>query len=622
MPPNLHSTLSKQAAPLKEALFFCPSCSIWRRHRPSPRHRNLNLLRGSSGRPASTFACPSTTSSTVNVTKNVPERLRELYTALNGVHVVAANHVNSSRLQLALRGLETDRPVIRVSVLGLDNTATTARLVRLLLADPLSPKQEWEDYLETYRMDTSRGLLIKYGEQTDLAVGNSLVPTISVPSVALKSANLEILVSPLGASPSSDVHITSNAFLVPTIAIQSTGTGSHTFVRYPVHKSILCGNGIDGLLAYTRLAGRADIQETESIRGTFELKLAEGSTQKGDGISFIDIERAEGALDTFRESVQNAGDYEKGWSRSGVQPLIEWMSASPKDDILNPAVKRLVGSLLDGAEESIITEEDKKAAVQESKTVPEGVRMALHETVSTWAERAHTELRDSLSQGFASKPWRTLAWWKLFWHVDDVGMITSTILRKKWLPQAEKEVVWIGGKIHQAGLLNHETNVTYTVQQQSPDSETSRSEEASSVTEGKLWPTQISDIRHQLTTSSVPSLHALAQNLVFFSLSTTSLSSALSALVYISSSSTSVYEAGTIATIGLFVSLRRQQRKWDAARDFWEREVREEGRRALRDTEESLRTIIHEGGRPVETTPETDARQQIDRARQALSNVK
>ncbi|PGH36645.1 hypothetical protein GX50_00507 [[Emmonsia] crescens] len=622
MPPKLHYSLSKQAGPFTEAVFFCPSCSIWRRSILSPtsrpRYRNLSLRRT---RSASTFASPSTAAHTVNFTRNVPERFQGLYSALNGVHDTAANHVNSSRLQLALRGLETTRPVIRVAFLDLDNTATTARLVRLLLADPLSPKQQWENYLETHRMDTSRGLLIKYGEKADLAVGNSLVPTISIPSITLKSANLEILLSPLSVNPSSDVHITSNAFLVPTIAIQSTGTGTHTFVRYPVHKSIVCGKAIDGLLAYTRLAERANITDTNSIRATFDFGLGEGSTQKGNGISFIDIERAEAALNTFRDSVQNATQYERGWSGSGVQPLVDWVSASPKDDALDPSIKRLVGSLLDGAEESISTEENKKILVQQSKTVPEEVRLDLDGIITTWAERAHTELRDSLNEGFASKPWRTLAWWKLFWHVDDVGMITSRILRKKWLPEAEKEVIWIGGKIHQAGLLSNNTNSTAAIQG-SPEFEVSRAGESSSMSPEKLWPTQIPDIRHGLATSSVPSLHAVAQNLVFFSLSTTSLSSALSALVYISTSSTSIYEAGTIATIGLFVSLRRQQRGWDAARSTWEREVREEGRRALKDTEESLRTVIHEGGRATETTPETEARQQINRARQALSDVK
>ncbi|EEH42606.1 uncharacterized protein PADG_07426 [Paracoccidioides brasiliensis Pb18] len=618
MPPKLHPSLSIQAILYTESFFFCPSCSTWRRsissQASSARYRNLNPTCRS--RSASTFAPPSTAPHAINVTRNIPERFQELYSALRSVYDVAATHVNPSRLQLALRGLETEMPVIRVAVLGLDNTSTTARLVRLLLADPLSPKQEWENYLETYRMDTSRGLLIKYGERTDLAADYSLVPTISVPSIALKAANLEILVSPLGASLNADSHITSSTFLVPTIAIQSTSTGAHTLVRYPVHKSIVCGKGIDGLLAYMRLVERANTKEPETIRAAFELNLNKGSTQEKEGISFVNIDRAEAALDTFRKSVQNATEYEKGWLGSGVQPLIEWMSAPSKAETLDPSIRRLVGSVLDGAEESIIRDQHQQKLVRESKTVPEEVRMALQETVSSWAERAHTELRDTLNQAFASKPWRTLSWWKLFWHVDDVGVITSRILRTAWLPEAENGVIWIGGKIHQAGLLNHEANPTLDVQE-SPESKLS-----SSFPKEKLWPTQIPDIRHQLSTLSVPSLHALAQKLVLFSVSTTALSSALSALVYVSSLSSSVYEAGTIATIGLFVSLRQQQKGWDAARGFWEREVCEEGRRALKDTEESLRTVIYEGGRAIEAAPETEALQQINRARQALSDVK
>ncbi|KAL2372660.1 hypothetical protein BDBG_01245 [Blastomyces gilchristii SLH14081] len=622
MPPKLHSSLSKQAIPLTEAVFFCPSCSIWRYSLPSlttrRRNRTFNPRRS---RFTSTFAAQYRAAHTVNITRNIPERFQGLYSALNGVHDTAANHVNSSRLQLALRGLETTRPVIRLAVLALDDTTTTARLVRLLLADPLSPKQAWEDYLEKHRMDGSRSLLIKYGDQTDLAVENSLVPTISIPSRTLQSSNLEILISPLRANSNSDVHITRNTFLVPTIAIQSTSTGTHTFIRYPVHKSMICGKEIDGLLAYTRLAERANITDMDSICASFDFSLGQGSTQKGNGISCVDIERAEVALNTFRESVQNAPEYEKGWSGSGVQLLIDWVSTSPKDDILDPSIKRLVGSLLDEAEESINAEENKRILAQQAKNVTEEVRLDLDRTVSAWAERAHTELRDTLNEGFANKAWRNLAWWKLFWHVDDVGMIISRVLRKKWLPEAEKEVVWIGGKIHQAGLLNNLSNSTARIQEL-PELGGSHTGELSSMSSERLWPTQISDIRDSLTTSSVPSLHSVAQNLVFFSLSTTSLSAALSALVYISTSGTSMYEAGTIATIGLFVSLRRQQKGWDSARSLWEHEVREEGRRALRDTEEVLRTIIHEGGRAIEEAPETEARQQIHKARQALSDVK
>lgn len=46
-------------------------------------------------------------------------------------------------------------------VLGLDNADSARKLVRLLLADPLGPREDWEDTLEAYESDPSQGLLIR-----------------------------------------------------------------------------------------------------------------------------------------------------------------------------------------------------------------------------------------------------------------------------------------------------------------------------------------------------------------------------------------------------------------------------------------------------------------------------
>jgi hypothetical protein len=113
----------------------------------------------------------------------------------------------------------------------------------------------------------------------------------------------------------------------------------------------------------------------------------------------------------------------------------------------------------------------------------------------------------------------------------------------------------------------------------------------------------------------------LAQRLVFFSLSTTSLTSALSVLTYVSLPASSIYETCTIAAVGLIYSLRRQQRKWDAARTFWEEEVREQGRAALLETEEQLRTTVRDGGKSQVDVTAHEARKAIADAREALDNV-
>ena len=135
-------------------------------------------------------------------------------------------------------------------------------------------------------------------------------------------------------------------------------------------------------------------------------------------------------------------------------------------------------------------------------------------------------------------------------------------------------------------------------------------------------PTQISTSRTRLLNTTVPALQALAQKLVLFSVSTTTLTSSLSILTYLSFPSASVSEVCTAAAVGLIYSLRRQQTKWETARTYWENEVREDGRTTLRETEELLRTVIREGGRQKEEVTEKEARASIEKARKLLEGVK
>ncbi|KAJ5912755.1 hypothetical protein N7504_001638 [Penicillium tannophilum] len=622
MPARLRGTLQRSIArPLDSAgIFYCQSCTTWRRalstraslNKIAPARRSDRLIS------SITPSRPITTSTAVST---VPPRFKELHDALSGIKDAAIEQVSVSRLQLALRGLESETPLIRIAVLGLDNAGSARKLVRLLLADPLGPREDWEDTLEAYESDPSQGLLIRYGEISE-SIPNDLLPTIAVQSSLLKKGNLEILVSSIGSEANSTpTTLDADTFLVPTVTIETPNPGRNNIVRYPVHRSIVCGSGVDGLLAFSSLMGQSDLKnEVESVRGAIELSVE--NKNAGDGrLSFVDIERATKALDRIRESVQNAIEYERGWSGSGVQPTIDWLASTSqvtKEGTLNPALVPLIESLLDAADEGVLAR-DAKALEGQAVGVPsENVRFELERGVVTWAERAHSELRSSLEAGFASPRWRGLAWWKLFWRVDDVGMITSEILEKRFLRRAEQEAIWSSGQYEQAGLLNDPKPAP------PPDSASDSTPEDSTPEQSTPppWPTQIPDMRNKLLTTTVPSLQALAQSLVLFSVSTTTLTSALSALTYLSIPSASVYESCTLAAVGLIYSLRRQQKKWVAARGFWEDEVREEGRASLLETEDLMRKTVRGGGKEVEDLTDHRAREAVERAKKALAEIK
>lgn len=452
-------------------------------------------------------------------------------------------------------------------------------------------------------LDTDDG---RYGEKSQ-SIPNNLLPTIMIPSPLLQKGNLEILVTSLGAEALPSSSLSADTFLVPTVTIRTSRSGRHNVVRYPVHRSIVCGSGVDDLLAYSSLIGRSDLgQEATSLYGAIDLPVSgEKTTKNNDRVAFVDIDQAEGALDKFRESVQHATLFERGWHDSGVMPVVNWLARMRDDDkgqLLDPSLRTLIISLLDAAEGGVQAKEAQRQLEQAAASVSEQTRVELDRTVAEWAERAHLELRSSLDAGFASTRWKGLAWWKLFWRVDDVGIITSEILERRFLASAEREVIWTAGQFQQAGLVFR------------PETESA----ATATSWSAPWPRQISTSRSHLLGSTVPALQALAQRLVLFSMSTTTLTSALSALTYISVPSATVYETCTMAAVGVIYSLRRQQTKWETARTFWEDEVRDEGRSALRATEEELQSAVRDSRPPEVVVLETEAREGIEQARRAI----
>lgn len=459
-----------------------------------------------------------------------------------------------------------------------------------------------------------------YGEEAGI-VENSLCPTISIKSPLLRQGKLELFVSTLGTGPEPDNGpVTDEAFFVPTITVQATENGAHEVVRYPVHKTIICGDGTEGLLAYSGLLGRAALKSSEQlVHGAVELKV-EGATHKDSKVTFVNTQVAETALARFRESVQFASEYERGWTAGGVQSVADWIHPTYTNG-LSTDLQILVQSLLDTAEEGIVADETTRSREFELTNTSAETRQNLDQSVSIWAERAHTELRNSLDEGFASQRWKGLSWWKLFWRVDDVGSVMSEVLQTRFLLRSEKEMIWTAGRVKQTGLLDGAPN--------SPDfaevlaKDTDRTESGSAQPENEIppWPLQIATSRLNTLQTTIPSLQALSQGLVLFSASTTGLTSALSALLY-TSSSTGLYEACTIAAVGLIYSLRRQQVKWEKARSLWQADVRERGRTALIETEQVLRKLIRDSpSLPKEDTAELQAKQVIVRARKALEDV-
>jgi hypothetical protein len=296
----------------------------------------------------------------------------------------------------------------------------------------------------------------------------------------------------------------------------------------------------------------------------------------------------------------------------------------------------LIDSVLQNTSRALQAEQSRKLSVALSSKLSSAELDSLREGLSQWAERAHNELRDQLDIAFEGQRWRKLGWWKLFWRVDDVSMIASDILSQRFLTNAEKEIIYLAGRIEESGILK-DISVTFSKDwaykpvyeqpvESGPPPPTIQSlmgtpkDEVPVKSQPRPWPLHIPATRTFLSVETIPALQALAQKLLFQSLTTSTFTSALAGLVYVSTVSTSVYEAGAVAALGIVWSLKRMQRKWETARKFWEGEVREEGRKAVRGVEGTVGDVLTQTDGPLEGVAELDeANEALRKAEAAFS---
>ena len=375
-------------------------------------------------------------------------------------------------------------------------------------------------------------------------------------------------------------------------------------------------------------------------------------------ISAINLNLAELGIENLRKSLERSFDYEHAWYDSGLPALSTWLnegtaSPDPINQPLKPTIQHLIETITSTATSEMRNEQRAKAAKARAVPVPQSTRDALNKEIDVWAEQAHTELRDRLNSAFASKSWKRIGWYKLFWRVDDVSATLSEILQRAWLVDAEKGAVWLCGRFRQADM------------QPLPETTTSPTNEGNEQDLGEkgekprfgaapLAPT-VRDVLHfapvdfsspdfdrpmfpppypnlllvaraRLASLTIPTMQSLAQSLVIQALATTSLSTGISALLYVSVSATSVYEAGVVAAVGTVWGLWRLQGGWREGRRGWEETLREDGREILGVVEREMRGTVKEGGvdkregkLDVEEEELRKARSAVERVEDALS---
>ncbi|KAF2153427.1 hypothetical protein K461DRAFT_224358 [Myriangium duriaei CBS 260.36] len=572
----------------------------------------------------------------VNPTSPTPPANTALHGALSALNSLAPEAVNQSRLQLVLRSLESAQPVLRVGILGVGDGGFSAakRIARLLVADPLDSQAAWESEM----VGQAGAVLIRYSEEEELdAERNPLLKIVGTNSRVLGREAVEVLVAKVEEGltvPYSGNDGMVDSVLVPVLQSPLAGSDRAGFVRFPVHRAIVVGEGVKGALKLGELEKELDRDTRTLVNVAVNLPV---SGVELDGLATTNVDSAESAFGSFRVDVKNGSTFSDAWQSSGLSQLSDFLfsdktATEAQRTRLRPALKAQIASLLTSTESSIDQAESQVIAEITSQTVPESRRERLQSVITSWSEYAHTDLRNSLTYAFESPTWRRTAFPRVLWRIDDVTFSGSEVLYSNFLVETETYLAFLTGQIGEAGDEELETKrrarfnpTKASLLRMDTLSARLRAETGLDTSVAKPWPRGIEATRQALLRTLLPSIHARAQSLVLQCLGTVGSTSALAVWYVIATAGGGLYEAGAVAGLGLVWALRRLQRLWGEERTKFESEVREQGRLVLAETEGILRKVVREDKRPQVRTEDTaeweKARSLIHAARNELEKL-
>jgi hypothetical protein len=147
--------------------------------------------------------------------------------------------------------------------------------------------------------------LYRHGDDADIHTPCPLYKVLSVPSRTLQSHNLELLVSTLNVNmatltPYASTESSTKSLLVPKL--QATSARGLP-VPYPVHKTMVLGEGLDSAIVFGRFTADGIQELDEMVKVAIDLPAASNEVHSDEHAVGAPINLSIGpkALATFRE---------------------------------------------------------------------------------------------------------------------------------------------------------------------------------------------------------------------------------------------------------------------------------------------------------------------------------
>ncbi|ANB11280.1 hypothetical protein AWJ20_4084 [Sugiyamaella lignohabitans] len=498
------------------------------------RYRALSLVKGVSRSTHAQLTSPKFGYKrySTNVSTGTPTPTKDsLHEALQNLKTVFPNRNELySRIDL----VTSSSPVPKIGVIPFKSARDDIKsLTESLLADPLASNQDWFQAFRNRLL--SKDVLIKWAPAFEYVGNNNSLIEYPVPfRTADDSTRQNTQILEVNSVSDSMEHLKD------------------------CHLHIFVTTSVKDVLAMSPLP-KTDYPSILVVDDARAVRLDQDQEPAGAAISqtkfpstvWVSSKIALEAVDKLIESPSNSSIYLTKWKESRIATV---------EDIVFSSLPVLNGHLVDSVIatcQSIVEPSLKSHAEQQAeKGISETVQMR-----EQWAQQAHRELQGTLSQSLETMQSSILAWWKLYYKVDDIYDTALTVIYRQFLPISKERLEYCLGRIDQQAI-----EIYGTAPSTSP-------------------PTEIFDAQNALAATEAVTLHDTGLKLLTTTIFGIQLPLTIIPLLGVYFYDYSMYAMASIIGLGVVVGFRYLQKGWLKATDQFNLAVKEKARLVLASSE-------------------------------------
>ena len=434
--------------------------------------------------------------------------------------------------------LNNQEQVVRVALIPFKTKGYINKVLDAVLADPLSSNLEWYDCLRNRR--SGQNTLIKYSPvfQGNISIHNSLVEysvPFSVPSCESGKGNRSI----------------TDPRKIEILEVSSLNDSLDFLQR--CHRHIFVGNDISD-------------SAIKSLPTNYPAEIfLDLDQQKADGFisrsKIICSEEAIKANDILRQSIANASRYAELYNQSHIAEIkyaVFGHSLKESEDAMLHTIVQTCQEIINRGEEVV------------DEIINQSVSVARRR--KQWSSDAHLELQTTYTEALEDLVRHKLAWWKLYYKVDDVYQTVFDTLSQYFLPRSSKRY---------DDLLSYIAELTerHTF---------SPTPDLNQIAKVKQISTLIPNSRDSLISDLAVTLHNKALRELLKNFLGIQVPLILLPLLGVHFFDYSLYAAGSIMSLGIVVGASQLQKSWQSATTSFSSAALDHARRTVQECERGI----------------------------------